>query len=311
MKRVIAIVLALALAAGLSFSFASAEESEYTNYLTHKWEATFFPGKLTEKEEDGDIVTTYIPNAPATWFSPQLSVWDDLRKLAEGSEYINAVFYVEVRGVFDEADSENTIKFLLRGIDPHSNGYSFKAEDMDNWNDTGYTWNELYDDLIGEGSLYFEQDSGINVMSYVNPGNVEINGEDWTVFESDPILISSALLNSDLFSDIILCMDFLPNGFTGGFNGIQIKNTAIYDADQFAGAVAPTAEPANPAETDNPVKATEKPAENTEKPAEATEKPAESTEKPSKNKGCGGAVLSCAAPLLIAAAAFVFRKKRK
>ena len=141
-------------------------------------------------------------------------------------------------------------------------------------------------------------------MSDVNPGTIEVNGEDWTVFESDPILISSALLKSDLFSDIILCMDFLPNGFTGGFKGVQMKNTAIYDADQFAGSVTPTAERENPVET-------EKPAAETEKPAAATEKPAESTGKPAKNKGCGGAILSCAAPVLLAVAAFVLRKKNR
>ena len=97
--------------------------------------------------------------------------------------------------------------------------------------------------------------------------------------------------------DIILCMDFLPNGFTGGFKGVQMKNTAIYDADQFAGSVTPTAEPEKPVET--------------EKPAAATEKPAEATEKPAKSKGCGGVILSCAAPVLLAAAAFVLRKKNR
>lgn len=304
MKRILAAVLALALVAGLTFTFSFADESEYTNYLTHKWEATFFPGELTEQEEDGDIVTTYIPKADASWYSPQISVLSDLRTLAGDSEYINAVFRLEVRGVFDKPDSENTFKFLLRGIDPHSNTYFFKAEDMDDWNGSGFTWNELYDDLIGEGTLYFIQDAGINVMSDVNPGTIEVNGEDWTVFESDPILISSALLKSDLFSDIILCMDFLPNGFTDGFKGVQMKNTAIYDADQFAGSVTPTAERENPVET-------EKPAAETEKPAVATEKPAEATEKPAKNKGCGGAILSCAAPVLLAAAAFVLRKKNR
>ena len=59
MKKVIAILLSLLLLAGLAIPVSFAEEAEDTNYLTHKWESTFFGGTLTEEtDEDGTYIKT-------------------------------------------------------------------------------------------------------------------------------------------------------------------------------------------------------------------------------------------------------------
>ncbi len=324
MKKFIAVVLSVLLTAVTFVVPCFADETGEANHLTHKWNATFFPGQLTEKEEDGATVTTYVPQIPeATWFSPQLSVFEDLKKIAEGNESVEFYFHIELRGVFTgSADSAN-IGFLFRGVDPRNNSYAYPVEELENWDGQGRDWMTLYDEALGESDLIFKTDFGGNVMSILSPTVITVT-DDWTVFESDPITVSPSSLSDDLFGDLVLCMDFAQcNGFTGGFKGIQIKNSAIYvNSAQSPATEAPTEEP-EPEQTGIPEDPTEAPdpAETATGavPAEATGNASEGdngNENEKKNAGVNpgviaGIVIGVLAAAGIIAAVIVAGKKKK
>ena len=324
MKKTIAFVLSAVLAFALICTCSFAEEPEEKNHLTHKWEATLFPGTLTETVEDGDTVTTYKPQYEMNWFSPQISILDDLKTMAGDKDTIEFYFTCELRGVFNNPSDVNTFKFLIRALDPKTGGCSFSADEMEDWDGKGNSWMDIFYDVIGNGDFYFVTDSGVNVMAYLNPSSVEVTADEWTVFESDTIEIPTALLSSGLFKDLIICMDFAPSGFSD-MKSIQVKNTAIREVsaapvntatpepeeDDTADPGEPTDVPEDP--TDDPAGPTDVPEGPTsapEGPTAAPEDP-EPTATPKDNKGCGGVLTETAAVMVAAAAAVMMPRSKK
>ncbi|MBO4325961.1 MAG: PT domain-containing protein [Clostridia bacterium] len=321
MKKVIAILLSALLLTGLAIPVSFAEEAEDTNYLTHKWASTFFGGTLTEETDEDGTFTRYIPASSEPWLSPQLSVYDDLKKIAEGKDFIEVYFRMELRGVYNASDKSGTCGLLFRAIDPRSGSYAYKLNEVENWDGQGNHWLDLYGDLLEDGDVFFKIDGGGNVMSILNPQTADYTSDDWTVFESEPMYIPTAALSDELFGDIILCFDFASNsGYSGGLKGIDIRNTAIYDCNEHVTEPDPTEEP-----TEQPVdQPTDKPADPTSEneataPAgDATAAPVTTQEKTDDNKSSGlkpGAIIGIIAGAVVVVgvivAVIVSKKKKK
>lgn len=312
MKKILIILLTVVTAAGLALLSVSAEESVSTNYLTHKWADNFFPGQLSETEEDGETVTTYISNYQEPWFSPHLSVYDDLKKLAEGKDYIEFSIHMEIRGVFLNDTGESTCSFLFRAVDPGSGKYSYNVDKTYDWDGKGNSWLDIYTELLDDGDLFFKIDGGGNVMSDINPRSADLLATEWTEFDTEPILVSAAALSDDLFGDLILCFD-TGAGFVNGLTGVQIRRTAIYDVNENVKTPAPTE-----AATDTAAgTASQKP--DATAPSEATA-PAVKTDAPAKtptaNTGKGvnpgliiGIVCGCAAVIAVLTVIVISKKK--
>lgn len=245
MKRITAFILVLCLFAGLWTTFIRVSGENAANYLTHSWEAVFFPGNITETQEEGASVTTYVPSVREPWFSPQLSVFSDLKKMAEGKDYITFYISVELSGVFSGEVQPKDVNFLFRAIDPRTGSFAYSLDETDNWNGKGDAWLDIYGDLLDEGDMVYKIDFGGNVMCGLSPKSVAVD-DGWTLFESDPVCVSAAALNDELFGDIILCMGF-DGGFANGFDGIRIRNTAIYEYGENTKTPEPEQQP-----TENP-----------------------------------------------------------
>ncbi len=133
-NKTLAMLLAVLLAALCVFAggrtTANAEEAAGPhNYLTAKWDTSEFPGNLTETEEDGVRVTTYTPNAAQPWFSASMNVLDDVKTLAEGKDFVEVVFCMEISGEFSggAGGGEANCGVLLRAVSPRDNSIAFSG----------------------------------------------------------------------------------------------------------------------------------------------------------------------------------------
>ena len=148
----VALILTLTIS-GISGLFghtrAYAEEAGPVNHLTTSWSSGFFSGKLEETEEDGVKVTTYTPSTAQPWFSPSLSIMDDIKTMAGDKSYVEIVITFEIRGVFKEGSHDSYCDFLLRAINPRTGGFNYPETDTMDWDGAGSTWDDLYYDAAG------------------------------------------------------------------------------------------------------------------------------------------------------------------
>ena len=223
-KKVVAVIISAALL--LALVCPAYADNEQTNYLTGTWQAAFFAGDLTETEEDGVKIMTYTPVARESWFSPYIYVYKDIKKIAEGKDYVEVVFSVEIRGVFNDESAVSTCDSLLRAINPNSGSFQYSAADADNWKGSGSTWAELYD-IASDGDGIFNLDAGGNNMAKFEPKSITITANEWTLFESDPVYIPASSLDDELFGEWIWCFDMINYGV--GLTALQFRNPAIYD----------------------------------------------------------------------------------
>ena len=276
------------------------------NYMTGKWETNVFAGKVDEKEEDGVKVTTYTPSAKQAWISPTMRVLGDVKKIAEGKDYVEVVFSFEISGEF-EPGSEGVAScgVLIRAVNPRTNTYVYSG--VDDWDGEGTTWEELYF-LYSDGEPLFFIDGGGNCMANLEPQEIEIREGEWTYFESEPIFVASAALTDELFGDWLLCTHQIT--YEKGLTALKFRNEGIYSNDDLAPTAAPTAEPTEPP-TEAP--ATQEPDEPgaTAAPGNATDapvKPGEATAMPADNKKAGlstGALIGIIAGAAVVIAAVI------
>lgn len=237
MKRIIVFLTVIAIAVALIAPAAVVNAEEATNYLTAKWSTSLFSGTLTESEEDGATVTTYQFSSKQSWISPNISVYDDIKKLAEGKDYVEIVFSFEIRGIFSGDGNITTLDTLLRAVNPRTSYITYPATDAENWDGEGNTWQDLFDEA-SDGEVRFFLDSGGNCMLNLEPTSIQVFGDEWTLFESDPIYFPAEVFNDDLYSDWLWCLHQIE--FGTNLEEIQIRNAAIYDYNEGRKTPAPT-----------------------------------------------------------------------
>ncbi len=316
MKKILAVLIASVMAITM-FGALTVSADQPTNYLTTKWSNSLFGGNLEETEEDGAVVTTYTFSSKQPWISSNISVYGDIKKLAEGKDYVEVVFSVEIRGVFSGENNATYCESLLRAVNPRTNYISYPAGDAGNWNGEGATWQELFDEGADDEKL-FAVDTGGNCMFNFTPQTIEILGDEWTLYETDPVYLPSGVFNDDLYSDWLWC--FHQIDFGTGLEAIQIRNAAIYDENENRKTPAPTAEPTEKPTEDAP-EATTVPA--TDAPV-VTDAPATEASQPQTTPGTGdntqeksgvnpGLIIGiiCAVVVIAAVVAFILIKKKK
>lgn len=255
-KSVIAIVLSVIILASLSLLPAFGEEAaEKKNYVTEKWVA-YFDGTITETEEDGAIVTEYVPASPYSWFSPTLNLFNDLKTLIGDREGALVNISFEIQSLAEKKELVSATRVLIRAENPRTGNLAFDPGTVGDWDGNGYSWTELYKENF-DSDLEFIIEAQNNYAIPEN-GQLEINGNDWTYYETGKIYISKADLNDDLFSGWELCFDGL-NYNAESLKGLRLRNASIIDCEEktaTAVPVEPTEAPTQ-APTEEPVKTDE------------------------------------------------------
>lgn len=319
MKKIIAIVLSVLVLAGLTSLPAFAEEAEErTNYLTQTWTADFFDGEMTVTEEEGVNVYTYIPSAKLSWFAPTLCIFNDIKQMMGDSHGVTIVLSFDIKGVFENPGSSTEIHPLYRAVNPKSGGFGFTDAQIADWDGNGYSWTEIARDTL-EGDLAFAQEWGGNCYCKYEPLTVEVKADEWTHYESEPIYIAAGDLDPTLYSDWAFTFDGFE--YNKNFNGLQMRNTAIYKYVSTKPTEAPTAVPEEPTEAP----ATQAP-DNTKAPEKATDEPVNdptavpkdnATNAPKNETKGGGANIGliigiiCALVVIIAVVIVLLLKKKK
>ena len=325
-KRAAAFAIALLLMltmAGFKGAFgyerASAAETAPKNHLTKSWSSEYFAGKIEETEEDGVKVTTYTPQSAQPWFSPSLSIMDDIKTMAGDKSYVEIVITFEIRGVFKEGSHDSYCDFLLRAINPRTGGFNYPETDTMDWDGAGSTWDDLYYDAAGGDTLFKAAGGGGNVMYNLMPEHVEIFDDQWTLFESEPIFVDINSMTDELFGDWIMCAHQIA--YDTGLKSLQFRNEGLYNIAELATPVptkAPTAEPTEvptkAPDTSTAQPATDKPADNAT--AVPTEKADKGDNKSDDKKGVNpgviiGIVCGVAAIAVVVIAIVVSKKKKK
>lgn len=266
MKKIVALLLSVMLITGIVALPAFSEAETGTapkNYLTGGWTDGYFAGTLTESEEDGETVTTYVPSAAYSWLSPSLSIFQDLKKMIGENRGVTVVLTFEIRGVFANPGSSVETHILIRACNPKTGQLAYPADQIGDWDGNGYTWKELYDEVAG-GDLQFQVYYGDNNYCYPVPENVTVASDSWTKYESDPIYVSAEELDETLFKDWFVCFDNIS--YDSNLKGFQFKNTAIINYEETRPTKAPAEDP-----TEEPTKA---PEDATTVPVDATTAPA-------------------------------------
>ena len=309
-KKAFAVLIAALIALsffGISGSAESANEG--TNYLTAKWKI-YFPGTLTEVEEDGAIVTEYIPETTASWYSPVLGLFNDLKTMMGDKKGITVVISFDIMGVFRDQGSSTQPSMLIRAVNPRTGGISFPTDQTGEWDGSGGAWNDLYYDAA-EGDVSFAV-YGSNIFAHLDDNIIKISGDEWTHYETAPIYISANDLDETLFGDWYYCFDEM--NYTKNFKGLRFRNTVLYNYDEIQPTAGPSAEP-----TEAPAQTTTQEPVKTDVPA-ATATEAVKTSDPDKNQpnqdnnkpGVGLVVgIVCGVAVLAAAAAIIVVTKRK
>ena len=254
-KAVIAAVLSVIMLAALSVLPAFGEEAQgKTNYVTEKWTA-YFAGTITETEEDGVIVTEYIPENAYSWFSPTLNLFNDLKTLIGDRQGAVVNISFEIQAATEKKDVTYNTRVLVRAENPKTGNLAFDPGDVGDWDGNGYSWTELYKENF-DSELEFHIEAQNN-YAFPADGQLEINGNDWTYYETGPIYISKADLNDSLFSAWLLCFDGID--YNANFlKGLRLRNASIIDCEEGTATKAPeepTEAPTDePAKTDEPVK---------------------------------------------------------
>ena len=319
MKKMIAIVLSVLLLATFVALPASAEEAEERiNYLTQEWAVDFFDGELTVTEEEGGKVYTYIPSAKLSWFAPTLSIFNDIKQMIGDSNSVTLTLSFDIKGVFENPGSVVELATLYRAVNPKSGGLSFSEAQIADWDGNGYSWTEIARETL-EGDLVFAQEWGGNCYCKYEPLTVEVKADEWTHYESEPIYIAAADLDTTLFGDWIFTFDNFE--YNKNFKGLQLRNAAIYKYGKTKPTEAPTEVPEEPTEapatqapvnTEAPQKATDKPVNDpTAVPkGDATKAPADDTKDGRSNIGWIIGVI-CALIVIIAVVTVLLLKKKK
>ena len=319
MKKIIAIVLSVLVLAGLTSLPAFAEEAEErTNYLTQTWTADFFDGEITVTEEEGVNVYTYIPSAKLSWFSPGLSIFNDIKQMIGDSSGVTLTLSFDIKGVFENPGSVVELATLYRAVNPKSGGLSFPETQIADWDGNGYSWTEIARDTL-EGDLAFAQEWGGNCYCKFDPMTVEVKADEWTHYETEPMYIAAADLDTSLYSDWVFVFDNFD--YNNNFKGLQLRNTAIYKYGNTKPTEAPTEVPEEPTEapatqapvnTKAPEKATDEPVNDpTAVPKDnATKAPAEETKAGGPNIGLIIGII-CVLVVIIAVVIVLLLKKKK